>query len=77
MRESSQNRMCCPSGTACFAAGHVGELMGVPVQELAIDIHNRHRADKSCTHLNDMVRFLGEVPAVAQHLLEAVLRADL
>jgi Protein of unknown function (DUF2889) len=51
-----------------FAAGHVGDLVGVPVTELAIDIHSRHGGEKSCTHLNDMVRFLGDVPALSERL---------
>jgi len=49
-----------------FAAGHVSDLIGVPVTELAIDIHGRHRGEKSCTHLNDMVRFLGDVPELVR-----------
>jgi hypothetical protein len=53
----------CPA-----AAGNVGRLVGVPMQELRHEVLERLQTTDCCTHLNDALRALAEVPALAAAL---------
>jgi hypothetical protein len=52
-----------------FASLHIDQLVGTSIVAAALDIHSLVRGETSCTHLNDMVRFLADVPDLAQRLL--------
>jgi hypothetical protein len=53
----------CPN-----AVTGVGRLVGTPVAALRDEVLARLRTTQGCTHLNDEVRALAEVPVLAQHL---------
>lgn len=53
----------CPA-----AADNVGALVGVPLRELRTEVLERLRRIKGCTHLNDALRALAEVPVLVEHL---------
>jgi Protein of unknown function (DUF2889) len=51
-----------------LAVGHVGALAGLPMADLRGAVLGRLRGPLGCTHLNDMLRALSVVPALARHL---------
>jgi hypothetical protein len=51
-----------------LAVGHVGALAGLPMGELRGAVLERLRGPLGCTHLNDMLRTLAAVPALARIL---------
>jgi hypothetical protein len=51
-----------------LAVGHVAALTGLPLSELRGAVLERLRGPLGCTHLNDMLRALADVPALARHL---------
>jgi len=57
-----------PFNTCVDASEHIGTLIGERITDVAIDIHSRVSGEISCTHLNDMVRFLADVPAMVGQL---------
>jgi hypothetical protein len=57
-----------PFGECPRAAAHVGRLVGEPVAELRRVVPTSLRSISSCTHLNDLLRALADVP-----VLEAAL----
>ncbi len=54
-----------------LAVGHVGALAGLPMGELRGAVLDRLRGPLGCTHLNDMLRALAAVPALARQLQPA------
>ena len=57
-----------PYGECPAAAGHVGRMLGADVGELRTLVGDRLSGPSSCTHLNDCVRALADVPALAAQL---------
>jgi hypothetical protein len=53
----------CPTATA-----NVSRLLGTPLPELRERVLAELRGTLGCTHLNDALRALAEVPALAEHL---------
>ena len=53
----------CPNAIA-----NLDRLLGTPVQELRTTVLKRLARTEGCTHLNDAVRSLAEVPVLADHL---------
>jgi hypothetical protein len=53
----------CPS-----AAPNARWLIGLPVSDLRAEVVNRIRGADCCTHLNDALRALADVPALIGHL---------
>ena len=53
----------CPS-----APGHIGRLLGVPLGELRERVIERLPGNLGCTHLNDVLRSLAEVPVLVEQL---------
>jgi hypothetical protein len=51
-----------------MAAANVGRLIGTPMAELRTVVLERLRTVAGCTHLNDALRALAEVPVLARHL---------
>jgi len=51
-----------------LAIGNVAALAGLPLSELRGAVLDRLRGPLGCTHLNDMMRALADVPDLAQHL---------
>ena len=51
-----------------LAVGHVAALAGLPLGELRGAVLERLRGPLGCTHLNDMLRALADVPALARQL---------
>jgi hypothetical protein len=51
-----------------MAAANVGRLVGTPMAELRTVVLERLRTVAGCTHLNDALRALAEVPVLARHL---------
>jgi hypothetical protein len=51
-----------------LAVGHVAALAGLPMAELRGAVLERLRGPLGCTHLNDMLRALADVPALARQL---------
>jgi hypothetical protein len=51
-----------------LAVGHVAALAGLPLSGLRGTVLERLRGPLGCTHLNDMLRALADVPALARHL---------
>jgi len=56
----------CPS-----APDHIGRLVGVPVGELREQVIEHLPGNLGCTHLNDVLRSLAEVPVLADRLSNA------
>jgi len=50
------------------AAPHVAQLVGMPVDAFRTSVQETLRELEACTHLNDMLRCLGEVHALAAQL---------
>jgi hypothetical protein len=57
-----------PHGECPLAVTHVGALAGVPLADLRGAVPARLRGPLGCTHLNDMMRALADVPALARQL---------
>ena len=57
-----------PYGECPLAVQHVGALAGVPLRDLRATVLERLRGPLGCTHLNDMLRALADVPALARQL---------
>jgi len=51
-----------------LAVGNVAALAGLPLSELRGAVLERLRGPLGCTHLNDMLRALADVPGLARHL---------
>jgi hypothetical protein len=51
-----------------LAVGHVAGLAGLPLSELRVSVLERLRGPLGCTHLNDMLRALADVPGLARQL---------
>ena len=51
-----------------LAIGNVAALAGLPLSELRGAVLDRLRGPLGCTHLNDMMRALADVPDLARHL---------
>ncbi|HXY95016.1 MAG TPA: DUF2889 domain-containing protein [Acidimicrobiia bacterium] len=51
-----------------WAAPHVTQLVGLPVTTFRTNVQETLRELECCTHLNDMLRCLAEVPALADAL---------
>ena len=51
-----------------WAPEHVALLMGRPVRTFRTDVQNTLTELQACTHLNDMLRCLAEVPALVAAL---------
>jgi len=54
-----------------WAGPHVGDLVGMPVDGFRTSVQDALTELHCCTHLNDMLRGLAEVPPLARSLLEA------
>jgi hypothetical protein len=54
-----------------LAVRNVGALAGLPLSELRGAVLERLRGPLGCTHLNDMLRALADVPHLARHLTAA------
>ncbi len=48
-----------------LAADNVSDLIGIPVGDLRREVPERLRGPRSCTHLNDLLRVLADVAALA------------
>ena len=57
-----------PYGECPLAVTHVGALAGLPLRDLRGAVLERLRGPLGCTHLNDMLRALAAVPALARQL---------
>ena len=53
----------CPS-----AVSNIGQLVGTPLVNMRDEVLARLKATLGCTHLNDELRALAEVPTLAAHL---------
>ena len=62
-----------PYGECPLAVTHVGALTGLPLRDLRGAVLERLRGPLGCTHLNDMLRALAAVPALARQLPSAGL----
>lgn len=51
-----------------LAVGNVAALAGLPLSELRRAVLERLKGPLGCTHLNDMMRALADVPDLARHL---------
>ena len=51
-----------------LAVGNVAALAGLPLSELRGAVLERLKGPLGCTHLNDMMRALADVPDLARHL---------
>jgi Protein of unknown function (DUF2889) len=60
-----------PFGECPLAAPHAADLTGTPLREIAGTVRERLAGTRSCTHLNDTLRFLRYVPALAMPNLNA------
>jgi Protein of unknown function (DUF2889) len=60
-----------PYGECPLAVKHVGALAGLPLRDLRGAVLERLRGPLGCTHLNDMLRALAAVPALARNLPSA------
>jgi hypothetical protein len=62
-----------PYGECPLAVTHVAALTGLPLRDLRGAVLERLRGPLGCTHLNDMLRALAAVPALARQLPSAGL----
>jgi hypothetical protein len=63
-----------PFGECPLAAPNAADLTGAPLREITRTVKERLAGPRGCTHLNDTLRFLRYVPALAGHLPEATMR---
>jgi hypothetical protein len=52
-----------------MSPGPIAALTGLPMSELRPAVIERLRGPLGCTHLNDMLRSLADVPGLASQLL--------
>jgi hypothetical protein len=55
-----------PFGECPLAAPSAGDLAGAPLRDVSATVKARLAGTRSCTHLNDTLRFLRYVPALAE-----------
>jgi hypothetical protein len=60
-----------PYSECPLAVRHVPALAGLPLSELRTAVLERLRGPRGCTHLNDMLRALADVPGLVARLLDA------
>jgi hypothetical protein len=60
-----------PYAECPMAAGNVGRMVGVSLSDLREKVLEDLRGTAGCTHLNDALRSLAEVPALVRRLQEA------
>jgi hypothetical protein len=63
-----------PFGECPLAAPNAAGLTGAPLRDIAGAVKGRLAGTRSCTHLNDTLRFLRYVPALAEDLPGATMR---
>jgi hypothetical protein len=63
-----------PFGECPLAAPNASGLTGAPLRDIAGTVKERLAGTRSCTHLNDTLRFLRYVPALAGDLPGATMR---
>jgi len=57
-----------PFAECPYAAANVGVLVGAPLEDFRVEVLERLKATECCTHLNDALRALAEVPALTASL---------
>jgi hypothetical protein len=57
-----------PFGECPAAVTRIGQLVGTPLGDLRDEVLARLKTTEGCTHLNDQLRALAEVPALVAHL---------
>jgi hypothetical protein len=57
-----------PFGECPLAAPNAADLTGVPLRQITGTVRERLAGTRSCTHLNDTLRFLRYVPALTSYL---------
>jgi hypothetical protein len=62
-----------PFGECTSAAANLGRLIGASLPELRDRVLAELRGTAGCTHLNDALRALAEVPALVNHVHEVGL----
>ena len=60
-----------PYSECPLAVRHVPALVGLPLSELRTAVLQRLRGPLGCTHLNDMLRAVADVPGLVARLLDA------
>jgi hypothetical protein len=63
-----------PFGECSLAAPNAADLTGAPLRDITGTVRERLAGTRSCTHLNDTLRFLRYVPALAGYLPGATTR---
>jgi hypothetical protein len=63
-----------PFGECPLAAPNAADLTGAPLRDITGTVKERLAGTRGCTHLNDTLRFLRYVPALAGYLPEATTR---
>jgi hypothetical protein len=63
-----------PFGECPLAAANAAGLTGAPLRDIAGAVKERLAGTRSCTHLNDTLRFLRYVPALADDLPGSTMR---
>ncbi len=63
-----------PFGECPLAAPNAAGLVGAPLRDIAGTVKERLAGTRGCTHLNDTLRFLRYVPALAEDLPGATTR---
>ncbi|SHN15791.1 Protein of unknown function [Cryptosporangium aurantiacum] len=53
-----------PAPECPWAAASAGRLVGIPVSELRTKVGRELRGTTTCTHLNDLLRSITDVPAL-------------
>jgi hypothetical protein len=63
-----------PFGECPLAAPNAADLTGAPLRDIAGTVKERLAGTRSCTHLNDTLRFLRYVPALTDDLPGTTMR---
>jgi len=63
-----------PFGECPLVAPNAADLVGAPLGDITGIVRERLAGPRGCTHLNDTLRFLRYVPALAGHLPRATMR---
>jgi hypothetical protein len=63
-----------PFGECPLAAPNAADLTGAPLRDIPGTVKQRLAGTRSCTHLNDTLRFLRYVPTLADDLPGAIMR---
>jgi hypothetical protein len=63
-----------PFGECSLAAPNAADLTGTPLPDITAAVRERLAGTRSCTHLNDTLRFLRYVPALTGFLPGATMR---